>query len=80
MGLIRFVIIALLAWLLYRAFKARFGNNNSKTPSTPQQTMVKCAQCELHLPQERAVKMDDQWYCSREHGLEHQRESDRSDD
>lgn len=66
MGLFRIIFLAILVgtgvWLWRRLTRSTF---ISKPNSTG--TMVRCAQCDVHLPQERALQKDQQWYCSREH-------------
>ncbi|SFW84256.1 hypothetical protein EDB98_12047 [Pseudomonas fluorescens] len=29
--------------------------------------MVRCAQCGVHLPRDRALALEQQWYCSQAH-------------
>ncbi|WNW11946.1 PP0621 family protein [Pseudomonas sp. DTU_2021_1001937_2_SI_NGA_ILE_001] len=32
--------------------------------------MVRCAQCGVHLPRDRALSQEQQWYCSEAHRLQ----------
>lgn len=67
MGLSRFILLAIIIgggmWL-WRRFKSRPIN---QTANTGTKTMVRCAHCHVHLPQDRAIKKNQQWYCSTEH-------------
>ena len=71
MGLIRFIIIALIIYLLIVIFKRWAANKN--TPSSKQQnnsagtTMVQCKTCKLHIPENEALKKNGEYYCSQEH-------------
>lgn len=68
MGLFRLLIlVALIAaavWLWRRL---------TKKPAAPKETqqvpltMVRCAQCGVHVPREHALPNHDQWYCSQAH-------------
>lgn len=64
------LLLALLAgvWLW------RTGRIGKKTPvsraepvATPQQDMVSCAVCQVHLPKTEALKGGTAWYCSEGH-------------
>lgn len=69
MGLSRFILLAIIIgggiWL-WRRFNNR--QTIAKHPST--QSMVRCAHCQVHLPQDRAIYRNQHWYCSSEH-LQH---------
>lgn len=68
MGLFRLlfwiILIAAAIWLWRRL-------TSKPTPTgKPQQTsvtMVRCAECGVHLPREQALQRHDQWYCSQAH-------------
>lgn len=67
MGLSRLILLAIIIgggmWL-WRRFQSRPSN---QTQSTDTQTMVRCAHCHVHLPQDRAIQRNQQWFCSSEH-------------
>ena len=67
MGLSRLILLAIIIgggmWL-WRRFKSRPSN---PTQNTDTQTMVRCAHCQVHLPQDRAIQRNQQWFCSSEH-------------
>ena len=68
-------MLRLLFWIalifaavwLWRKFKA----SASSAPSSPRQQdaspMVRCAHCGVHLPRDRALSLQQQWYCSQAH-------------
>ncbi len=67
MGLPRLILFAIIIgggiWLWRRI------NSRSSTPaqSTQTQPMIRCAQCDVHVPHERALQKDQHWYCSSQH-------------
>ncbi|WP_341707816.1 PP0621 family protein [Halopseudomonas sp.] len=75
MGLIKLIILAALVWVGLRFWRALQHQRTSQ--QTPDQAppdapvMVRCAQCQVHLPQSRALRAGDQWYCCAEHRDEH---------
>lgn len=69
MGLIRFLILlalAYVAYLLWRRFKAARAESRRRDAPEPER-MVRCAQCQLHLPENLALYQDGKWYCCSEH-------------
>lgn len=70
MGLVRFIVIALLIWLAirvvrwaiayYRRLPAR-----QRRPTVPH--MLPCAHCGVHVPEHEAIVHDGTTYCSEEH-------------
>ena len=69
MGLLRFIIIALIVYLLILIFKRWSANRNP--PSSGQQdkstVMVQCKTCKLHIPENEALEKNGEYYCSQEH-------------
>lgn len=69
MGLSRLVLLAIIIaggiWLWRRV-----NNRQTATKQPTTQTMVRCAHCHVHLPQDRAISRNPHWYCSSIH-LEH---------
>ncbi len=67
MGLPRLILLAIIigsgVWL-WRRFNSR---STGLRKNTTTQTMVRCAHCHVHLPQNRAVQKGQHWYCSAEH-------------
>jgi uncharacterized protein len=69
MGLIRLIIIVFLGWLLFRLFRHWQNRLSSKPTSSGEKidTMVKCAQCGVHVPQKSAIESNGQFFCCEEH-------------
>lgn len=69
MNFLRFLILALVVWLVFRLVK-RFLNRpsrkSSRIPPAPGD-MVRCEQCGLHIPKIEAMRDGDHYYCSRQH-------------
>tara|TARA_R110000751_G_scaffold104237_2_gene199688 strand:- start:102 stop:404 length:303 start_codon:yes stop_codon:yes gene_type:complete len=71
MGLIKLIILGVLVWLaltLWRRAQLTRQRNATSAPKRDQApVMVRCAHCQVHLPQERALRADDVWFCCAEH-------------
>ena len=70
MGLIRLLIVLALvytAWVLWRRWQAAQTSRRNSAPPPRAPRMVRCAQCQLHLPENLALRQDDKWYCCSEH-------------
>ena len=68
MGLIRLLIVLALAYaayLFWRRFQAAKANQHRPPEAAPR--MVRCAQCQVHLPEDRALRQHNKWYCCSEH-------------
>lgn len=71
MGLIKLIILVAAVIglvMLWRRFKTwqRSNQQRSAAPDRPA-LMVRCAQCQLHLPQDQALRSGDRWYCCDAH-------------
>jgi uncharacterized protein len=67
MGLPRLIMLGIIIGLgvwLWRRFNSR--PISSRKPSIVQ-TMVCCANCHVHLPENRAIQNKQHWYCSPAH-------------
>lgn len=70
-------MLRLLFWIalifaaiwLWRKFKAPAASNQSQRNSRERDAapMVRCAHCGVHLPRDRALGNQQQWYCSQAH-------------
>ena len=70
MGLIKlliFLALAYLAFSFWRRLKAAQADKQRQPPPPQAPAMVRCAQCQLHLPQSLALRLNDKWYCCSEH-------------
>ena len=73
MGLIRLVVILIIAWLVYSLTRRWLASLEQKRTQKKQgetshiETMVSCAHCGLHIPQNEAIQAQGKYYCSDEH-------------
>lgn len=70
--LFRLIIFIGVVWLGIRLLKAFNRKKLESQQQTPQgnerpQQMVQCRYCNLHLPQNDAVKHESLWFCCHEH-------------
>jgi uncharacterized protein len=71
-NLIRLLIFALAAWLIYRLFIApRLKSFKKGKPKIESEAMVKCVECELHVPRTGAIRDGELWFCCRQHQEQH---------
>ncbi|MDY7218719.1 PP0621 family protein [Denitrificimonas sp. JX-1] len=68
MGLPRLILFAIIigggVWL-WRRLQRR--STTAAKQGSATQTMVRCAHCQVHLPEKRAIKKNQNWFCSPEH-------------
>lgn len=68
MNLIRIIAIGLIIYLLLQIFKRWSATKKSQTMQQNSQTqMVRCEVCQLHIPQNEALKKNEKYFCSQEH-------------
>ncbi len=73
MGLIRLVVILVIVWLVYSLTRRWLATLDQKKNAKKQagssriETMVSCAHCGLHIPQQEAIQAQDKYYCSDKH-------------
>lgn len=48
--------------------------NVEETPSQSEEDIVKCAQCDIHVPRNEAINVDNKFFCSDEHRHQYQEE------
>lgn len=61
--LIFLALLLLLAFALWRWLVNRFAGNESKRPL--ETNLVRCAQCNTHVPRDTASRAHDGWRCPR---------------
>ncbi|MFT6429638.1 MAG: hypothetical protein ACJAXR_000351 [Halopseudomonas sp.] len=69
MGLIKllvFIAVVFAALTLWRRLQSK-RNNRRSSAATTSKPMVRCSQCQVHLPEDRAVRDNQRWYCCAEH-------------
>lgn len=73
MILFRLILLFTIGFLVYRIYRIVTGPRVSE--ETPRklagEQMVKCAFCDVHVPQADAVRDEDRWYCCEEHMKRH---------
>lgn len=68
LGLLFFLNIFNLKKLLATLLNPRENNNNNTSNSAPTSTkMVKCATCQLYIPEHQAYQFQGKYYCCKEH-------------
>ncbi|HDN26651.1 MAG TPA: hypothetical protein ENG03_06070 [Thioploca sp.] len=76
MGIIRFLLLVLLGWILWRFIKRWYQNSQlakqDSNPSPPPATqhlgaMVRCDYCGLYLPEQEAQSAGEACYCCKAH-------------
>jgi uncharacterized protein len=67
-------LIAIAVWLWRRIKNPPV--INQPRPDQPQ-AMVRCAHCDLHVPQGEALELEGQWYCSADHRIKGPRQLDQ---
>lgn len=74
MGLFRMLfwilVIASAVWIWHRLRLMRQAKRNAQAEVKP---MVRCVHCRLHLPEDQALQLGGDWYCSQDHWVQHQK-------
>jgi uncharacterized protein len=63
----------LLAYWLFKAYKAARRGSRSSARTADAEDMVRCAQCGVHLPRSESVTSEQAFYCTPEHRRLHQK-------
>jgi uncharacterized protein len=64
--LLFWIVLIFAAVWLWRKFKAPASSAQSSREQDAA-PMVRCAHCGVHLPRDRALNLQQQWYCSQAH-------------
>ncbi|MBK6290040.1 MAG: hypothetical protein IPJ33_03735 [Gammaproteobacteria bacterium] len=69
MILIRLLFFALIAFLAYRIYRLLITPRRADPDPARLngEEIVRCTQCNLHVPRSSALAHEQHWYCSREH-------------
>ncbi|MDH5649470.1 MAG: OadG family protein [Gammaproteobacteria bacterium] len=67
--LIRFLILALVLWLVIRYLKKIFGSEEKTKPLNTKTTqpMISCAKCGVYIPKDQAFVVGENYYCCKDH-------------
>lgn len=73
--LIKLILLALAAWVVYRILKSygRSIEQGKTPPAVAGEDMVRCAHCGVHLPRSEAIFSKDEYFCTNEHRQLHQK-------
>jgi len=63
-------LIMAIIWFFKRATKRSSARPDAARPEIDAAPMVRCAQCGVHVPRDRALSQDQQWYCTEAHRLQ----------
>jgi uncharacterized protein len=62
-------LIVAAIWFFKRLVKGPAPRPKPATPELNAAPMVRCAQCGVHVPRDRALSQEQQWYCTESHRL-----------
>ncbi|NUT68606.1 hypothetical protein HNO91_23880 [Pseudomonas corrugata] len=63
--IILFAVVASAIWIFRNVKPKASATRSSREQDAP--PMVRCAHCGVHLPRDRALPLQQQWYCSQAH-------------
>jgi len=63
-------LIAAAVWFVKRLINPPAPRPKAQPPEIAATPMVRCAHCGVHVPQDRALSQEQQWYCSQAHLLQ----------
>ncbi|MDU9025468.1 PP0621 family protein [Pseudomonas corrugata] len=63
--IILFAVVASAIWIFRNVKPKASAAQSSREQDAP--PMVRCAHCGVHLPRDRALPLQQQWYCSQAH-------------
>ncbi|MFF7706075.1 PP0621 family protein [Pseudomonas sp. NPDC007930] len=64
--LLFWIVVIFVAVWLWRKYKARAASAGQQRKQHTL-TMVRCAHCGVHLPDDRAIRRNSHWFCSQAH-------------
>lgn len=63
-------LIVAAIWFFKRLVKGPAPSPKPAPPELDAAPMVRCAHCGVHVPRDRALSQDQQWYCTEAHRLQ----------
>ncbi|WP_285426241.1 MULTISPECIES: PP0621 family protein [unclassified Pseudomonas] len=63
-------LVMAIIWFFKRATKRPAARPKAASPELDAAPMVRCAQCGVHVPRDRALSQNQQWYCTEAHRLQ----------
>ena len=61
------LVLLAVVWLLRGSRRGREAARRDMAPPQAVQAMVRCAHCGVHLPRDRALSQQQEWYCTQNH-------------
>ncbi|HEU4709119.1 MAG TPA: PP0621 family protein [Methylophilaceae bacterium] len=66
--MLKILLLAIIVWLLYRILQRYAGSVQTQDrEAAPHSTMLQCAHCGLHLPEEESLNINGKHYCCKAH-------------
>ena len=67
-SMLKILLLAIIVWLLYRILQRYAGSMQPQDrEASAVSTMVQCAHCGLHLPEEESLCVNGKHYCCKSH-------------
>lgn len=65
----KIILLGLGIWLVYMFFikRRRSARPPQEPAAPPEEDMVRCAQCNVHLPKSESILSGGEFFCSQEH-------------
>ena len=70
--LLFWIILIAAAFWLWRRINRPASPASRPAPEHDAPPMVRCAHCSVHVPKDKALPHDGQWFCSQPHRDQHQ--------
>lgn len=67
--IVRFLLLAAFIYVIYTWLRAPAARTRNAAPVPPQENMVICAHCGVHLPQSDSVADGARYYCTEAHRI-----------
>lgn len=61
------VLVSVAVYFIVRGYARSLTGRVARRPPKPDEDMVRCRHCGLHLPRGESVAFDDAFFCSEEH-------------
>ena len=75
--ILKFILLAVIAWLVYRLLKGYAHSVEQDRPVPPPtkaegEDMVRCVECGVHLPRSESILSKGEFFCCEAHRQKHQ--------
>ena len=65
--LFKILLLCIAFWLVLSLLKQYRRSVDTPTPRSPEEAMVQCATCAVHLPKSESLEQDGRFYCCEAH-------------